>query len=145
MFMTNMLLPCDFKPETKKQTHAGGFLQSVMDPQNQKAADQEKFLLCARCFHVITHPSLRIIVNGAHEHTFANPHGIVFEIGCFRSAIGCGYYGPPSHEFSWFAGFMWQVAVCGSCLAHVGWLFSSPGADSFIGLILDRMIEASSP
>jgi len=72
--------------------------------------------------------------------SFANPHGIVFEIGCFTAVKGCGYVGPPSDEFSWFAGYDWRVAVCFMCLTHLGWFFSSAGKESFHGLILDRLI-----
>ncbi|MCU0597708.1 MAG: cereblon family protein [Desulfobacterales bacterium] len=98
-------------------------------------------MLCRQCLQVITHRSLKIIIHGTHEHTFANPYGIVYEIGCFQSASGCGYVGSPTDEFSWFRGFKWQVAVCASCLTHLGWLFTSSGIDSFIGLILERLEE----
>jgi hypothetical protein len=89
---------------------------------------------------VITHPDERIRVQGAHEHTFANPHGLVFRIGCFRSAAGCGYTGLPTMEFTWFRGFTWRIALCANCLINVGWLFASTGGGRFHGLILDRLI-----
>tara|TARA_B100001971_G_C18130450_1_gene504524 strand:- start:600 stop:848 length:249 start_codon:yes stop_codon:yes gene_type:complete len=80
-------------------------------------------------------------MEGVHRHTFANPHGIVYQIGCFKSVTGCGYAGPASDEWSWFKGFSWRVAVCGTCLLHVGWLFVSKGGYRFSGLILDRIVE----
>jgi hypothetical protein len=32
------------------------------------------------------------------------------------------------------------MAVCGSCLAHLGWLFTAYGLESFYGLILNRLV-----
>lgn len=29
--------------------------------------------------------------------------------------------GAPSAEYSWFPGYTWTIAVCASCMAHVGW------------------------
>jgi hypothetical protein len=112
------------------------------DIQQKESLDDDKFLLCRQCLQIITHRSQRVVVNGSHEHTFANPHGIVFDIGCFKSAIGCGYIGVPTKEFSWFMGYMWQVAICGSCMAHVGWLFTSYNLESFTGLILNRLADS---
>jgi hypothetical protein len=140
--MNNILVPYDFKPSSKKKENGNSFSHAEIYSKSEEATDRGNFLLCKQCLQAITHRSHQIIVNGAHEHTFANPHGIVFEIGCFKSAIGCGYVGQPTDEFSWFKGFIWQVAVCGSCITHVGWLFTSSSIDSFIGLILDRIVES---
>lgn len=104
--------------------------------------DIDKYILCRQCRRIITTPTERIEMLGAHQHAFANPHGIVYQIGCFRSATGCGYTGQPTNEFSWFKGFSWRLAVCGSCLFHLGWLFISPGSESFNGLILDHLIQS---
>jgi len=112
----------------------------VEEEPEEKTSDEEEYILCRQCRHVITSSAERIAVQGSHQHTFANPHGIVFEIGCFRSVPGCGYAGPASDEFAWFKGFSWRVAVCIRCLTHLGWLFTSRGCDSFHGLILDRLV-----
>jgi len=103
--------------------------------------EDEAYILCRQCSQAITRAADRISKQGAHHHTFANPHGIVYEIGCFRSAVGCGYTGPATDEFSWFPGYEWRVAICRSCLTHLGWVFSAPGSDRFYGLILDRLKE----
>ncbi|UCF93847.1 MAG: hypothetical protein JSW39_06715, partial [Desulfobacterales bacterium] len=107
----------------------------------EKAPEEEKHILCRQCQQAVTSPAERITVQGSHEHTFANPHGLIFDIGCFKAAKGCGYAGPPTEEFSWFKGYSWKISVCGRCLTHLGWLFISRSGDSFHGLILDRLIQ----
>ena len=79
-------------------------------------------------------------VAGAHAHTFTNPHGLRFHIGCFATATGCIAAGEPTTYFSWFPGYAWQVENCGSCGEHLGWRFRSP-EDEFHGFILDRLVE----
>ncbi len=113
----------------------------VEDETEEKATETKQLILCRQCLQVITSASERIEMQGSHKHTFANPHGLVYEIGCFRSVTGCGYAGPPAAEFSWFPGYSWRVSVCSGCLTHLGWLFISQGSESFSGLILDRLIE----
>jgi hypothetical protein len=109
----------------------------------QESPQEDPFILCRGCLHPVTRPAERIEVQGGHQHTFANPHGIVFDIGCFREAEGCGYVGPSSDEFTWFAGCRWRVCVCAACLTHLGWLFTCSSGGAFHGLILDRLIEPS--
>jgi hypothetical protein len=112
-------------------------------PGEQPSPNEEPFIICRECRHPITRPSERISVQGQHHHTFANPHGIVFEIGCFSKAPGCGYIGPATDEFAWFAGHRWQVCICAACLSHIGWLFTTPSGEAFHGLIIDHLIEPS--
>jgi hypothetical protein len=104
------------------------------------AADPEAVILCRRCGHLITRPRDRFIKDGSHSHTFANPSGIVFEIGCFSNAEGCGPSGESTDEFTWFRGYKWRLALCRACFVHLGWQFTSlGGASGFWGLILNRL------
>ena len=108
----------------------------------EKELGHEEFIFCRQCRQVITAPSQRIIIQDAHRHTFANPQGIIYEIGCFGSAVGCRYAGPATGEFTWFVGYEWKIAVCSMCLIHLGWIFISNSCDTtFNGLILDQLIE----
>jgi hypothetical protein len=102
--------------------------------------EDEPLIVCRQCRQSIARPSDGIAVNGAHRHVFANPHGLVFEIGCFRAATGCGVVGPASDEFTWFAGYLWQTLLCTGCLSHLGWSFSAGSGDLFFGLIPDQLI-----
>ena len=99
-------------------------------------------LLCRHCGRVITDEHERMTAQGLHQHTFANPHGLVFTIGCFRSAAGCAYRGPLTTEWTWFKGFSWRMAHCRCCRAHLGWRYISPGGESFHGLILNQLVSA---
>lgn len=110
-------------------------------PSEREAPEAEPLILCRECLQPVTRERERLAVDGAHRHTFANPYGVVFEIGCFRRAPGCAYAGASSGEFSWFAGYTWRVALCAACLIHLGWVFQSTGGDRFHGLILERLIE----
>jgi len=105
------------------------------------AAKGERYILCRQCLNMITGPDEGIWMNGNHRHTFANPLGVVYEIGCFNSAPGSRAVGPATDEFSWFSGYLWRVAICAQCLTHLGWFFLSSAGHGFHGLIIDRLIE----
>lgn len=105
----------------------------------ESEAGEGGFLVCRACMSVITSDGEKIEMNGAHTHGFTNPHGVFFDVGCFRTAPGCVYSKQSSYEFTWFSGYSWRIAVCRTCFTHLGWLFTS-GASRFNGLILDKLI-----
>lgn len=73
---------------------------------------------------------------------FANPHGRVFEIVTLRHARGWVRVGPPTGEYSWFAGYAWSVIVCAGCATHLGWLFEGAGQPpEFFGLLRAEIVE----
>lgn len=109
--------------------------------QDAEQPEEEAYIVCRQCRQAITRSEERFSIQGAHRHTFANPHGLVFEIGCFKHTVGCGYAGAASDEFTWFSGYRWRVCFCSGCLTHLGWLFTSTGGDTFHGLILERLLE----
>ena len=106
----------------------------------ERADERARALACAVCRQRITTTAARIEVDGRHEHTFANPFGYVYHVGCFASASGLTSVGPPSTEFPWFAGHSWQIEQCGTCREHLGWLFRA-AEHVFHGLVLDRLVE----
>ena len=111
------------------------------DEAVEKEPDWEEQILCRQCYQVITSPIERMEVQGSHQHTFANPAGILYQIGCFRLVRGCSYAGPATEEWSWFKGLKWRIAVCSNCFTHLGWIFLSAWNESFHGLILDRLVQ----
>jgi len=101
---------------------------------------KEKYILCGHCENKITRPKYKLEIEGAFDHTFLNPAGHVFHIGCFDQAEGCAVFGDSTYEWSWFSGFSWRVAHCNQCLKHLGWFFSANSEQSFFGLVLDSLI-----
>lgn len=101
---------------------------------------RQKRLICKTCSLHITSNDHRTVIEQSHRHTFFNPAGVVFEIGCFRYAQGCSPVGRPSGEFSWFASMLWTPVVCSECLSHLGWLFEG-NLRRFYGLILRQLVE----
>ncbi len=111
----------------------------VLTRENPVAEDRSSpVIVCRNCLFSVTDPEQRMTMEGAFLHTFANPHGHVFEIGCFSRAPGCVEGSASSMEFTWFAGYAWQVGICGSCATHLGWIFTAD-TRRFYGLILDRL------
>jgi len=107
------------------------------------APPEDQTLRCAQCLAPVARERDRCQVAGAHRHVFANPHGHVFEIGCFTRADGCSSLGPATPDFSWFPGTRWQVAVCARCGLHLGWRYTGQADGSFYGLILPRLVSPS--
>jgi hypothetical protein len=101
------------------------------------AVQEERVCRCAACGHELALLRDRIDVEGAASRRFVNPAGIEYEIAGFREAAGCSLAGEPSSYWSWFAGYAWQIALCGRCGQHLGWCFS--GAARFFGLIVERI------
>ncbi len=79
-------------------------------------------------------------INGAHEHTFDNPAGERFRIGCFSAASGLLRVGHSTLAWTWFAGYAWQSEVCAGCRVFLGWLYRR-GDHRFHGLILAGLVE----
>ena len=110
-----------------------------------KAEDQQEIrsveaIYCKICGRPVTDSDKKISVRGSHTHTFFNPVGVVFELGCFSEAPGCNRVGEATSEFTWFAGFVWCYALCRGCKNHLGWFFEM-GDRSFYGLILANIRE----
>ena len=117
-------------------------IEKLIRNSEQHASPDQPGLCCRQCGALVTHPEYRIEQQGSHRHSFTNPHQIRFTIGCFDDAAGCRCQGSASSEHTWFSGYAWRIALCGSCGQHLGWRFE--GADSlFFGLILDQLVECS--
>ena len=119
----------------------GSELAAAADPDAAETEEEDAWLRCAACRGRIAPESARIAVNGAHEHTFVNPSGLSFVVGCFATAPGAVPEGERSTVWTWFPGHAWQIALCRTCTAHVGWSFHAPSGASFWGLVLDRLVS----
>jgi len=125
-------------------------LRSPSDPSSHIKIKAEKkfglgedhFIVCRNCGNRITTPERILTVNGEHMHSFTNPEGYTYDIGCFSAAEGCYVYGEPALEYTWFNGFKWSFSVCSTCLIHLGWHYER-GEERFFGLILDLLADTS--
>lgn len=93
---------------------------------------------CRVCRRFVTAEAEVLTVMGSVRHTFFNPAGLAFTIGCFRRAPGALPEGEATLEHTWFQEWGWQVALCAGCGQHLGWRYQR-GEDAFFGLILDRL------
>jgi hypothetical protein len=114
--------------------------RDIITKEEEEPLKEENYI-CYRCEHKITTRKEEISINNTHEHTFVNPAGYVYHIGCFKAASGCLEVGEPTSEHSWFSGYTWNYALCQNCLAHLGWFYTSSTGSPFYGLILDHLIQ----
>jgi len=125
------------------------FLQIDKHLENDPAVDADENILkkknsgilCLNCRHHITHDQQRISIGGSHIHSFANPHGVLFNIGCFTEADGCMPIGEKTGIFTWFPGYSWQIVHCTKCGEHLGWVYENNDA-AFFGLIINKLASA---
>lgn len=106
--------------------------------EKEKEKKEKPSLRCANCKYIITEPRFAVPIAGQHRHTFSNPAGIPYEIGCFSQAPGCFNTGDPTLEYTWFQGYTWCYSICTKCYTHMGWFYQS-GDSRFFGLILDKL------
>ena len=131
--------PMAFRRLTDKQIDS---ITKKIAEKRQKKPDKDPLIRCKSCGNTITTVDAVIPVCGQHRHTFKNPAGIYYEIGCFSAAKGCFNMGEPTLEFTWFPGYTWCYSVCSKCFAHMGWFYKSGGDNSFYGLILNRLARS---
>ncbi|MGY0218856.1 cereblon family protein [Endozoicomonadaceae bacterium StTr2] len=130
--------PANETPVSAPQQHSSTSSETII-------GRSEEWLLCRHCEAKITSSQQRIVVQDSHLHTQCNPGGYLFHFGCFEIAPGCRLAAPVSREFSWFAGYSWQPALCNQCQNHLGWHFSKADpAHAFYGLILSRLATEAS-
>jgi len=118
--------------------------ESAVNRRLKEQQLEDRWLYCRICGTVIVHKSERILMLGAHNHTFTNPSGMTFNIGCFGSVVGCTHLGDETEQYTWFPGYAWLLALCSGCGIHLGWRFRG-GETQFHGLILDRLISKTTP
>jgi hypothetical protein len=113
-------------------------LIGTADQREESGGGPPDSLYCRACGGLVTDGDQQISVNGSHAHTFFNPAGIVYELGCFRNAPGCSVVGEATMEFTWFANHSWRFGLCLLCDTHLGWLYET-AEQTFYGLILTRL------
>ncbi|MGB1277180.1 MAG: cereblon family protein [Nannocystaceae bacterium] len=122
-------------PKRVAEKHGPAIAGEETDPPSRKR------YVCRTCGIPVTSLAARKQVAGSHRHTFVNPQGESFELGCFAEAPGAMGVGPPTEHFTWFPGAPWRGAVCRGCGTQLGWAFGEP--IDFYGLIFTRLTLAS--
>jgi hypothetical protein len=97
--------------------------------------------LCRGCRRRITDEAREFEIDGQYVHRRINPHGIHFEFFIFTGAPGCTTSSRPTEDFSWFDGYLWEIAACANCHEHLGWRFSSILGLSFYGLLCAKLTK----
>ena len=119
--------------------------QRDRDAHVDEREGSEGRLLCRDCGELITSRELAFCADGeGAERVFFNPAGLVMRILTVRHARGLGLVGARTDEFTWFAGYCWQVAICAACGQHLGWLYEAVGErepTAFWGLLVERLID----
>ena len=123
--------------------------QGQQDPHSDQATEEKEHhpLVCRRCGAEISHLDAIFTIDSDNAvRVFPNPYGHLREIITLMRAQGLQIVGPPTTEFSWFAGFAWEVAYCANCGNHLGWQFTavSDGAEPklFYGLLRSELVES---
>ena len=140
MMWLDLNTPLALRP--KKGPHQHSDIESKAE-EAPSPEDEASRIVCRQCRQRLTQANHRLSVDGSHQHTFANPSGVVFEIVCYYPVSGITLVGSPSSEFAWFSGHTWQIGICATCRTHLGWLFRSPANEVFYALIVDRIMEES--
>src|SRR5262245_16829001 len=79
--------------------------------------------LCRRCRAFLATAADELAMNGAVRHEHTNPAGWVCR---FLTVARCANAIPTSVatvEYTWFAGYAWEVLGCEGCRAHLGWRY----------------------
>ena len=118
---------------------SGRICSSIEDVGKDETVDKKWQIVCVECSQGITVDFERIEVNGAHEHTFINPSGIIFQIGCFTRVFETKISGSATEQWCWFKDYSWRMVCCDRCGTHLGWVYMANGEIRFFGLIINRL------
>ena len=140
MIWLDLNTPLALRPKKDLQQHSDAESESEAAPSPQ---DEASWIVCRQCRQRLTQANHGLSVDGSHQHTFANPSGVVFEIACYYPVSGISLVGSTSSEFAWFSGHTWQIGICATCRTHLGWLFRDASTQVFYALIVDRIMEES--
>lgn len=113
-------------------------LRRLISSLDEAQTRPEDCLRCACCTNPVTTLQQRIEVEGIHMHRFYNPHGLGFDVACFREAWGSAARGPATSYYTWFPGFTWRLVHCTDCGEHLGWYYQN-GDAHFYGLIAHKL------
>ncbi len=100
-----------------------------------------RVLRCRTCGNEVSGEDAVFAPDGAAPvRVFANPAGLLCEVLTLRWATGLVPVGGHTTEFTWFAGYAWQVVCCHECTTQLGWKYARVDPDlepgEFFGLLV---------
>jgi hypothetical protein len=112
----------------RKEKEAKPVLITHKDPGVESVGPESgSRIVCRFCRNYITATRTKIEMRGRHTHVFANPAGVVFEVGCFSIAPGCRNQGEMTAEFSWYFQSGTGNGFYGLILGHLDEIFDEEG------------------
>ena len=105
-----------------------------------------KAFQCSACGSLISSSDRLLAFNGSNRHLFVNPAGVECDFHTFYSCPGAVALGGATEEHTWFPGYAWHMAFCGTCYQHIGWFYEGiSGLErprEFWGVLLVRIMIA---
>ncbi len=102
---------------------------------------------CVRCGAPIADSGALIRIDGAVEHSFVNPIGVVCNFRTFGRCTNVMAYQDLYLEHSWFSGYGWRYLLCAECSHHLGWRYDAVAKNrkprTFFGVLIDSVEELS--
>jgi hypothetical protein len=102
---------------------------------------------CVRCGAPIANSGALIRVDGAEEHSFVNPTGVVCNFRTFGRCANVLALQELYLEHSWFSGYGWRFLLCAECSLHLGWRYDAVARNrqprAFFGVLIESVKESS--
>jgi len=98
---------------------------------------------CSHCGVFITDSGAVVRIQGADDHSFVNPAGVLCNFTTFISCENVMVHQELYLEHSWFLGYGWRFVLCARCMHHLGWKYDAvkdgvrPG--SFFGILVQSV------
>jgi hypothetical protein len=112
-------------------------------PVNGAGGNGSRSYLCSICRTFISSSDRLVKVNDSNFHSFTNPDGVECDFNTFLSCPGAVAHGRATAEYTWFTGYLWRFAVCGTCHQHLGWHYAAQSPLhrplEFWGLLVSRL------
>jgi len=96
---------------------------------------------CSKCGALVATSAELAKLNGADQHSFINPAGILCNFMTFSHCENVVVHEDLFFEHSWFVGYGWRFLLCCTCFQHLGWKYdalrSTMSPESFFGVLVN--------
>ncbi|KAJ0172843.1 hypothetical protein K1T71_011982 [Dendrolimus kikuchii] len=87
---------------------------------------RKSVLCCSSCWAEVARRDQLFAMSSDGVHSnYTNLGGYMHDIVTVAACGNVALSGAPSAEYSWFPGYMWTIALCRICTAHLGWRFDA--------------------